>query len=77
MKKLNKKRISIVISVFLMMFSIGSVYGLSHSEVTLYMGKSSAETESVGLVKSANFKITTYSSSKAPTNAAVHACWSG
>ena len=77
MKKVNKKRISIALAVFLMLFSIGSVYALSYSETTLYMGKSSAETESAGLSKSADFKVTTYSSSKAPTNASVHACWSG
>lgn len=74
------KKVRIACSVvFLTLFvSIATAYALSvSSSCTLKIGSSSAETNAVGISKSANFKIQTYSSSKAPTNAAVHACYTG
>lgn len=78
MKKSNNKMKYLIFSVFLMLLSIGTVRALMYEDsCVLRIGESSATTSPIGTSKSAYFDIMTYSSSKAPTNAAVHACWTG
>ncbi len=78
MKKTIKRRMFITVSALLMLLSIGTVRALmTEDSCILRIGQSFAETESVGTSKSAYFDILTYSDSKAPTNAAIHACWAG
>lgn len=78
MKKNNRIRKYIIFTVFLMLLSISTARALTNKDsCTLRIGESLAETSPIGTSKSAHFDILTYSDSKAPTNAAVHACWTG
>ena len=74
----RKLWIKIAVSMFLVCLGIGSVYAASTKvSCRLYRGNDSAETDAVGISRSADFSVTTLSYSKAPTNSAVYACWTG